>query len=329
MTPADPATDSPADSPADRILKLAAYAADCARSYTLITLTSVVDDVPGYATNAPRDDFGDIVADTTEWEAVRKKLQRDAKALRDSWGISLDYDETDHSYRLASPFFTPAERRALLAAAATVDVEGLPNTKPGELGAAIDDSGVSVILRLHAFVAAFRVAISGRNRVSFEYDARNRTVEPFALGMWRNRWYLAGSDATNGEFRRFRLDRIESPAIAIDAGSHFEIPDDFEPDTAFALDPNEWGTDPVLRARVRVSADHVQAFVDELGGEVTRAGHGPDAAVFVELDVRHYDSFRTRLLTFGRNAVVESPPELVDRMRAHLAALADGSGGAG
>jgi hypothetical protein len=326
MTPADATADSPAgspaDSPADRILKLAAYAADCARTYTPVTLTSVVDDVPGYATDAPRDDLGDIVADTTEWEAVRKKLQRDLTVLRDSWGISLDYDETDHSYRLAAPFFTAAERRALLVAAATVDVEGLPNTKPGELGAAIDDSGVSVILRLHALVAAFRVAISSRNRVSFEYDGRTRTVEPFALGMWRNKWYLAGCDATNSEFRRFRLDRIESPAIAVDAGSHYEIPDDFDPDTAFALDPNEWGTDPLLRARVRVSPDHMQAFVDELGGEVTREGD----ALFVELDVRHYDSFRTRLLAFGRNAVVESPPELVDRVRAHLVALAGGAG---
>jgi len=246
--------------------------------------------------------------------------------LRDSWGISLEYDETDHSYRLAAPFFTPAERRALLAAAATVDVEGLPNTKPGELGAAIDDSGVSVILRLHAFVAAFRVAISSCNRVSFEYDGRTRTVEPFALGMWRNHWYLAGGDATTGDFRRFRLDRIESPTIAVDAGSHFEIPDDFEPDTAFALDPNEWGTDPVVRARVRVSPDHVQAFVDELGGEIVRLPGERGDDTFVELDVRHYDSFRTRLLAFGRNAVVESPPELVDRMRAHLGALAGGAG---
>jgi predicted DNA-binding transcriptional regulator YafY len=140
--------------------------------------------------------------------------------------------------------------------------------------------------------------------------------------MWRNHWYLAGCDATNGEFRRFRLDRIESPAIAVDAGSHFEIPDDFDPDTAFALDPNEWGTDPVVRARVRVSPDHVQAFVDELGGAVRREGDD----LFVELDVRHYSSFRTRLLAFGRNAVVESPPELVDRMREHLGALARGRG---
>jgi len=96
-----------------------------------------------------------------------------------------------------------------------------------------------VILKLHALVATFRVAISSRYRVSFEYDGRTRTVEPYALGMWRNHWYLAGGDATTSHFRRFRLDRIESPAIAVDTASTFAIPADFDPDTAFALDPNE------------------------------------------------------------------------------------------
>jgi predicted DNA-binding transcriptional regulator YafY len=315
---------------AQRILNLAAYAAESARTHTPITLTSVVDDVPGYESDAPRNDDGDLAPDTKEWEAVRKKLRRDIKDLRDSWGISLDYDETDHSYRLALPFFTAKERRALLAAAATIDVEGLPSTRPGDLGAAIDDSGALVILKLHALVATFRVAISSRNRVGFEYDARTRTVEPYALGMWRNHWYLAGRDASSGHFRRFRLDRIESSAISVDTASTFSIPGDFDPDTAFALDPNEWGTDPLVHARVRVSPDHAQAFVDELGGSVVRLpGTGRDGLgddTFVELDVRHYDSFRTRLLAFGRNAVVLSPPVLVDAVRAHLVALAGDTG---
>lgn len=313
MTAAERAPDA-----AERILNLAAYAAEQTRTHTPITLTSIVDDVPGYATDAPRDDFGDLASGTAEWEAVRKKLQRDVADLRDCWGISLDYDEADHSYRLAPPFFTARERRVLLAAAATVDVKGLPGAKPGDLGAGIDDSRTSVILRLHALVGTFRVAISSRNPVRFEYDGRTRSVEPFALGMWRNRWYLAGRDATTGGLRRFRLDRIESPAIAVDASSTYEIPGNFDAETAFALDPNEWGTDPVVRARVRVGRDHVQAFVEELGGEVIDDGDD----FLVELDVRHYDSFRTRLLAIGRNAVVVSPPVLVDVMRAHLAALA-------
>lgn len=317
MTSTDRAPDA-----AERILNLAAYAAQQTRSRTPITLTNIVDDVPGYATDAPRDDLGDIVSGTAEWEAVRKKLQRDIGDLRDAWGISLDYDDVEHCYRLAPPFFTTKERRALLAAVATVDVEGLPSTKPGDLGAGIDDSGASVILRLHTLVGTFRVAISSRNPVRIEYDGRTRTIEPYALGMWRNHWYLAGRDVDSGELRRFRLDRIESPNIAVDTSSTYEIPTDFDPDTAFDLDPNSWGTDPLVHARVRVRRDHVHAFVDELGGEVTGGTGGADDDLLVELDVRHYDSFRTRLLAFGRNAVVVSPPELVDVVRAHLAALA-------
>jgi predicted DNA-binding transcriptional regulator YafY len=73
-----------------------------------------------------------------------------------------------------------------------------------------------------------------------------------------------------------------------------------------------------VRARVRVNPDHVQAFVDELGGEVVEQ----DGVTIVELDVRHYDSFRTRLLAFGANAVVLAPDVLVADVRDHLARIA-------
>jgi predicted DNA-binding transcriptional regulator YafY len=144
--------------------------------------------------------------------------------------------------------------------------------------------------------------------------------------MWRNRWYLAGLDAgtewSPDSLRRFRLDRVETdraPVLAVEPGTDaYAIPADFDPDAAFDLDPNSWGTDPLVRARIRVSPDHVDAFVDELGGDVLVE----DGATFVDLDVRHYDSLRTRLLGFGTNAVVMSPPELVGLVRDHLAALA-------
>ena len=67
--------------------------------------------------------------------------------------------------------------------------------------------------------------------------------------------------------------------------------------------------------------DHVLAFRRELGGAVVTQETDGDAVV--ELDVRHYESFRNRLLAFRTNAVVLAPPELVAIVRDHLAALAE------
>jgi predicted DNA-binding transcriptional regulator YafY len=307
--------------PAERILHLAAFAADRCADGAEITLTDIVDGV-GYPTGAERDARGQLVSGTSDWEAVRKAVQRDLRDLREHWGIRLDYDEAAHSYRLAPPFFTPDERRVLLAAVATVSVQGAPDGEPGELGVTLDDRRALVVLRLHHLVAALRTAIGDRREVTFGLYGVARRVQPYALGMWRNRWYLAGYDVDRGSLRRYRLDRVDpgEPTIGLaGAPNAYEIPDEFDVDAAFDLDPNVWGQDPVLAARVRVGIDHVDAFRSELGGEVTeRDGR----TAIVELEVRHHQSFRDRLLAFRGSAVVLEPPELVAVVHDHLAALA-------
>ena len=56
----------------------------------------------------------------------------------------------------------------------------------------------------------------------------------------------------------------DEPTIAlIGSEDAYEIPADFEVDAAFDLDPNSWGTDPLVRTQVRVSPDHVHAFLAE------------------------------------------------------------------
>lgn len=307
--------------PAERILRLAAYAAHECADGSEITLTDIVDGV-GYPTDAARDEHGQLISGTTEWETVRKMVQRDLADLHKFWGIRVEYDDVAHSYCLAPPFLTPEERRALLAAVATVAVQGAPDGEPGDLGATLDDRRALVVLRLHHLVATLRAAIGDRRAVKFGLYGATRHVQPYALGMWRNRWYLAGHDLDRGTLRRYRLDRVDpgEPTIAVVGPEHtYEIPDDFDVDGAFDLDPNAWGQDPALLARVRVGIDHVDAFRSELGGEVVQSD---GRTAVVELDVRHYQSFRDRLLAFRGSAVVLEPPELVAVVRDHLAALA-------
>ena len=257
---------------------------------------------------------------------MRKRLGRDVADLHEHWGIELAYNEADHSYSLRAPYFTAPERAALIAAAATVAVEGVDVPVPGALGSAVGDDATQIVLRVHDLVSMLRTAIGTRTAVTFVHDGRTRRVEPYALGTWRTHWYLAGRDIDGGELRRFRLDRIErrdnaDPVVLDSTGGAYEVPDDFDVDAAFDLDPNVWGTDPLLRASVYVRGDHVLAFRRELGGTVVTQQADGDAVL--ELDVRHYASFRNRLLAFRTNAVVLAPPELVAIVRDHLAALSE------
>lgn len=300
--------------PTARIFNLAAYLKQCGPEGS--TLDDLTRHVHGYDHDVGRDDAGELRTDTPEWEALRKLLQRDLKDLREVWGIDAHFDEANHRYRLEPPFFTPRERAALIAAAATVDVKGIDGG-PGQIGAGVSDAVADVVIRVHVLVAELRRAIDARTPVAFTHQGRRRTFHPYALGSWRGRWYVAGWDPELETMRRYRLDRIETdPPLEQVDGDRFEVLDWFDADLAFELDPNAWGRDQLVRAQVAVDHDFLTAVAEEFGATVVDDG---DVLAF---DVRHYESTRNRLFAFRDHVRVLAPPVLVAMMRDHLAALA-------
>src|SRR5262249_62434058 len=110
------------------------------------------------------------------------------------------------------PFFSPDERAALIAAAGLVEVEGLHDGRPGEIGSAIDDTAAEVVVGVHDLVAVLRDACANRTPVRFRYAGSVRTLWPYGLGTWHNRWYVAGWDPDPDAIPRFPLDRIDHAA---------------------------------------------------------------------------------------------------------------------
>jgi proteasome accessory factor B len=302
----------------ERQFRLAAYFKE-ERGRT-VTLADICANVPGF--EATFDHSGTLVKDG-RWEAVRKLVRRDLDLLEVAFGIAVEYDEAAHEYRLRPPFFTPEERHLLVTAAALVRVDGIDEGQLAALGAAVDADGQRVVVRVHGHLLALRDAVATRNAVRFRYHGRDRLFEPWAVGLWRDRWYAVGFDRDAGERRVYRLDRIEAdgsaPAVTPAGAAQCAIPDGFDPDDALELDPNHWGHDPPLDARVRVDADWAERFRRELGGTTISARDGHE---LIALTVRHYESFRDRLLGFGTHAQVLEPPVLVDLVREWLAGMA-------
>ena len=97
----------------------------------------------------------------------------------------------------------------------------------------------------------------------------------------------------------------------------YEIPPDVDPVAALQMDPNAWGLDDPVTARVRVARDQVPMFLGELAGRI--AEHDADASL-VEVEVRDYESFVIRLLGFGTGVQLLEPAALVTLMRDWLTA---------
>jgi hypothetical protein len=103
----------------------------------------------------------------------------------------------------------------------------------------------------------------------------------------------------------------------------YQIPTDIDAISEMRLDPNDWGHDPPVVARVEVESDLAHNLQHELGGRVVSrdAGH-----CVIEIDVRHYASFCDRVLAFATHARVLAPPVLVAAICDHLRAVATPTG---
>ncbi len=290
--------------PLERMTHLAAYVTTKPEG---CTKQDIGADVPGYL------GLGEA--------ALEKTLQRDRTTLRETVGIDIEYIEESHRYRIQPPFFTPAERSALITAAALVDVDGVGDDQlPGELGTAVSQDGALVVVRVHALVVAFRDAIAERRTVTLRYNGTERTFDAYVLGMWHHRWYVVGSEHEVGR-RVFRLDRIERPddgdaVTLVGEPDAYVIPADLDPEAELRMDPNVWGDDDPIVAHVRVDRRQAPRFLGEF---IATVAHEDRDVVEFAVEVRDYESFVIRVLGFGRAVRLLGPPHLLAMVREWVA----------
>jgi predicted DNA-binding transcriptional regulator YafY len=307
------ASGSAAAGSAQRQLDLAAYLKDRLDASAEFTLDVATAAVPSYAADAARRPDGSLVPKTRELESLRRQFRRDLDDLKERFGIDVAYDEHHHVYRVKPPFFTTAERQALIAAAAIASVDDTRDRDTAEIGGAVDARGHEVFLKVDDAVRLFRDAIVARAVIGFRHNHRDRQLEPYGLAYRDDHWYVGGFDRAADGPRAFRFDRIEMQdgrlaLHTVEPGPAYDIPPGFDPSTLFRFDPDVWGSDPPVTARVEVDADLAWRFAIVVDGHIVAED---EHAAIVEAHVRNYAVFRDRVLGFRSAARVIEPPELV------------------
>lgn len=177
-------------------------------------------------------------------------------------------------------------------------------------------------------------AMHAQHAVTFSYLAGStgqeelRTVEPWGLGSRFGQWYLVGFDRSRGAKRVFRLSRLTSAVTVMDK-ERYSPPAGFNVRAELAGLPEL----PVRTAVVDVApgkllglrkraADGAARDAAEQPGQTP--GRTPDAG-WDRLSVGFRDSevLGEELASYGPNAVVVSPAELVSAVRRRLAAAAE------
>ena len=297
-----------------------------------ISAERIRDAVPGY-------EAADGSAATDE--AFKRMFERDKAELRDL-GIPLETGrnssfDTDEGYRISRRDYElpPIEFDAAEAAAIGLAARLWQSATMGEparaalmklraAGTHVEASGQpGAVPQLDASDPSLPTLLEAATTlrpVAFDYiksgaeTVERRELEPWGVLSWRRRWYVAGFDRKRGEGRSFRLSRIVGKVEWIGRPGAYERPEKVDLVEMVATRAPE----DVRTAHVRVNGAG--------GGQLRRMA---DADVDGELTITFSDLvWLARIVaSAGAAAVVLDPPELVEAVKARLAAVADAAPG--
>ena len=195
----------------------------------------------------------------------------------------------------------------------------------GAATATLATSGPTVDPHTLTLIAA---ACRDRERVRFAYRSRDgaesrRLVEPVSLVNLGRRWYLAAWDCDRGDWRTFRVDRLERAA---GAGGRFEPRALPHGDAAAFVAANLSGAPYRYQARLTLhaTAAQVTASVPHLWGTVADLG---EATCEYRTSDDSLEWLAVRIGMLGVDFEVHEPPELVERCAVLARRFARAGGG--
>jgi predicted DNA-binding transcriptional regulator YafY len=167
-----------------------------------------------------------------------------------------------------------------------------------------------------AVLTAITSAARDHERLRFDYRSHDtsvsrRDVEPYRLVTWGRRWYLVAWDAERGDWRTFRVDRME---LKIPTGPRFTarpLPaEDLAAYVSRGVNTAAWR----FQARVVVHAP-AEVIAERLPGSLGPVEVVDDASCTVMLGSDNVEMLAVWLSALGHDFTVVDSPELIEQIR--------------
>jgi proteasome accessory factor B len=140
-----------------------------------------------------------------------------------------------------------------------------------------------------------------------------RVVHPYAFVLSGRDWILLAEDRDAGIVKSFYLARIESAALT---GERYAIPRNFDANAFFRDTFGLFvGGGKPFRFRVRFSPEISDEIREQQWHPDQKLETLPRGGVILELPARSIQEARRFVLTYGKEAEVLGPPELVEDIR--------------
>ncbi|MGH9316819.1 MAG: helix-turn-helix transcriptional regulator, partial [Thermoanaerobaculia bacterium] len=150
-------------------------------------------------------------------------------------------------------------------------------------------------------------------------------IRPYALILSGRDWMLLAPEESGGQVKSFYLARIES---ARSTAARYAIPKDFDPESFYrdTFGIFVGGGEP-FRFRVRFSPEASDEVREIRWHPKQRLDLSPGGQAILELPARSVREARRFVLAYGRDALVLSPPQLVEDLKREVSALSEAYGG--
>lgn len=262
--------------------------------------------------------------------AFRRMFERDKDLLRslgiplerhptDAWEVEFGYVIPPEQYQLPDPGLTDEERAALLLAASVVRLGGSASGADAMFklgGAPMTSGGMELSASLGSGVEHLGLLFQGvteRREISFTYRGSERHLHPYGLVHQRGHWYLSGR--AEAGTRSFRVDRMTDVVVGSKSGA-FDRPQDFDVRGAVPLEPWAAGEERI-DATVRFDGEIAWWARRQVGQADVRVVD-EDGSLEADIAVANIEAFIGWILGFEDQAEILGPPEVRDRLVAHL-----------
>jgi proteasome accessory factor B len=292
-----------------------------------------------------RDRFPNCSSMAWELEVSTKTIQRDLDFLRDECGAPIEYDRQKHGYYYTEKnykmgvvdisegdFFAMCVAEKVLTCYQNTPVYEKLRGVFGKIEASLPesvavrpdylDTAVSVVPRPSTVIDP-RVfdtlckAIQDSRRVDLvrRPEGRRKTMrrelDPYQLIHYDGEWYVKGYDRLREDIRTFAVSRIESATIR---DEQVDVPADYD----FALEAGHfldhfWGPE-AHKVSIEFSAAAAPYILEREWHPSQKIKKNRDGSIVLTIEVRHLFEVQRWVLSYGAEARVLEPAELVKQV---------------
>jgi predicted DNA-binding transcriptional regulator YafY len=166
-------------------------------------------------------------------------------------------------------------------------------------------------------------AVKNRVQIKFTYqkyweeELTERTVEPYALKEFKNRWYILACDTKDTQVKSFALDRLTNLEIT---KKRFQFPTDFNVNEHFKysfgiISPNDHKPQEVILSFTPFQGKYIKSLPLHESQQVL-VDNNEELRVKLTLFITH--DFFMELLSFGDNMKVIQPESLINDIKTSL-----------